>query len=213
MSHFKLFEEYFQNLDEGAIPVFPPDSPYKQEGSIQWTGVEKLFTIGIPQRKQGPWLENTRMVVVSDMNDKDYDRYVADKQYQSVPLGTFGDKNLPLFSEKNPKYDESEFDVVEIVPNKEKPREPYIKVVDKKGLEFMIPPYKIIEIQKGSSIIDKIYAGSKYKFGDGKKGMVVNYTPDKVVHVKMEDGEIEKFSLADWKNMRGRSPLNESQED
>jgi hypothetical protein len=212
MNRFKLFEEYFQDLNEGAIPVFPPDSPYKQEGSIQWTGVEKLFTQGIPQRKQGPWLETTKMTVVSDLNDKDYDRYIADKAYQSVPLGTFGDEKLPLFSSKNPKYDESEFEVIEIVPNKEKPREPYVKVVDKNGLEFMIPPYKIIEIQKGSSIIDRIFAGSKYRFGDGRKGMVVNYTPEKEIHVKMDDGEVKKIKLAEWKADRGRRPLNETNE-
>jgi hypothetical protein len=211
MSHFKLFEEYFQ-LDEGAIPVFPPDSPYKQEGSIQWTGVEKLFTIGIPQRKQGPWLENTRMTVVSSMNDKDYDKYIADKRYQSIPLKTFGDSNLPTFMSENPKYDESEFDVVEIVPNPDKPREPYVKIVDKNGLEFMIPPYLIIEIQKGSSIRDKVFAGSRYRFDNGKKGMVVNYTPSGEVHVKMEDGEVKKFPYAEWKSSRNRTVLGESEE-
>jgi len=108
MSRFKLFEEYFQSLNEGAIQVYPPNSPFTKEGSIQWTGVEKLFTQGIPQRKQGPWLDDTTMTVILDLNDKDYDKYIADASYNSIPLKN-QDKKLPIFSVEKPKYDESEF--------------------------------------------------------------------------------------------------------
>lgn len=209
MNRFKLFEEYFQDLNEGAIQVYPPNSPFTKEGSIQWTGVEKLFTQGIPQRKQGPWLDDTMMTVVLDLNDKDYDKYIADASYNSIPLKN-QDKKLPIFSEEKPKYDESEFDVIKIVPNPDKPKEPYVHVADKNGLEFMVPPYKIIEIQKGASIRDRIEAGSRYRI-EGKKGMIINYTPEKKVIVKLEDGSTKEFSLKDWK-AGGYRPLNESDE-
>lgn len=166
MKHLKLYEDF---LNEGSIPVYPPGNPFKREGSIEWVGVE--FNIN-------KWIENKEtdfgaMIAICYF---DYNKYSMPgekgKEYRSV----FNDENpeLPEFLSENPKYNESEFDIIGIEKNEKNPKEPWIKLLDKDKLEFWIPPHRILEIQKGASVVDEIYSGYKYLI-DKKKGMVDTY--------------------------------------
>lgn len=183
MKYVKLFEDF---LNEGAIPVFPPGDPYNREGSIQWTGV-------VQHTKK--WMdEGQSFYLVADL---DYDKWTADPQFRSESLGTWKNKELPLFTSKYPKYKEVEFDMLGVVDHPEKPNEPWIRVVDKKGFEFLIPPFRILDIQKGGSVRDGIYAGFKYLI-DGKRGKVTNYKDD-LVYIQMQDGGKKVFTIEEWK--------------
>lgn len=202
MKHIKLFEEFTQNINEGAIPVYPPGNPWKNKGSIQWTTVEDHLTNPAKWKK-----EYDNPTNISFVADFDFDKYTADPKFRSVPLGTWKDKNLPTFLSKNPNYDEADYDFVEIVPNKEKPREPWIKIVDKKGVEFMIPPFEILDIQIGSSVVDRIFSGSKYLI-DNMRGIISDYK-DGIVYVRMQDNTTREFTLADWRK-KNYTDLDES---
>ena len=183
MSYIKLFEEF---LNEGAIFVYPPGDPYEKERSIQWPGLLNWIKI---------WdEEGQRFMFVCDV---DYDKYNANPKYRSLPLGTERDKTLPLFSEENPNYDEVDFDLVEVVPFPEKPREPWLKIQDKNGVQFMIPPVKVLEVQKGDSAIDGIHSGTKFLI-DKMRGEITNYKDDNII-VKMQDGSRRVFKLDEWK--------------
>ena len=192
MKHIKLFEEFAQNIDEGAIPVYPPGNPWKNRGSIQWTAVAKMMTD--PSKWKKEYDNPTNYTLVADF---DFDKYCATEGFRSIPLGTWADKDLPTWKEKNARYDESEFDFVEIIENKEKPNEPWIKIADKKGNMFMIPPFEILDIQIGSSIRDGITSGEKFLV-DKMRAVITNYKDGKVF-VKLQNGETKEFTLDKWK--------------
>jgi hypothetical protein len=187
MKHIKLFEE-FSAVNEGAINVFPAGNPYKPEGSIQWTGV--LSNIEKWKQKEGL----TNFVLVLDL---DPDMYTANSEFRSKALGTWKDKNLPLFTEKNPKYNEVEFDLVGVEENMEKPNEPWLRVVDKKGLEFLVPPFKVLDIQKGASVKDGIQPGSFYLV-DKMRAKIIDYKKGNVV-LKMQDSSLKSVPIEQWK--------------
>ena len=202
MKHIKLFEEFAQNIDEGAIPVYPPGNPWKNRGSIQWTAVVKMMTDPTKWKKE--YDNPTNYTLVADF---DFDKYCATEGFRSIPLGTWDNKELPTWKEKNPKYDVSDFDFVEIIDNKVKPSEPWIKITDVKGNLFMIPPFEILDIQIGSSVVDNILSGEKYLI-DSMRAVITNYKDGKVF-VKLQNGETKEFSLADWKK-KNFSTLDES---
>ena len=195
MKHIKLFEEY-QLLLDGAIPVYPPGNPWKNRGSIAWTDVVNMMTN--PSKWKTEYDNPTNYTLVVGRADFDVSKYIADPNYRSIPLGTWKNKELPTWAEKHPNYDESQFDFVEIVDNKEKPREPWIKVVDKKGVEFMVAPFEILDIQIGSSIVDDVISGEKF-FIDGMRAGIYDYKGGKV-KVKTADGEKREYTLAYWKS-------------
>jgi hypothetical protein len=183
MKHLKPFTQF---LNEGTIAIFGPGNPYKQEESTQWPGVEERV------RK---WMsEGQSFILVIDI---DYDKYIADPAYRSVALGTWKDKTLSTFSSDFPKYREVEFDVVEVVPNEEKPREPWLRVVDKRGVEFLVPPFKVLDIQLGSSVRDGIHSGFIYLI-DSMRAKITNYIKG-VVEVKLQDGTTKKIPIDQWK--------------
>lgn len=202
MKHIKLFEEFAQNIDEGAIPVYPPGNPWKNRGSIQWTSVAQHLTD--PNKWKKEYDNPTNYTLVADF---DFDKYIADPKYRSVPLGTWKDKDLPTFKSENPGYDEGEFDFIEVVENKDKPREPWIKIADKKGIEFMIPPFDILDIQIGSSLKDQIFSGSKYLI-DSMRAVITDYK-DGIVYIKLQNGETKQFTLEEWKK-KNFTDLDES---
>lgn len=187
MKHLKLFEE-FSTMNEGAITVYPPGDPYKPEGSIQWTGVLS----NIEKWKQKSGMTNLTMLL-----DIEPDMYTADSQFRSKPLGTWKDKSLPLFSEKHPNYREVEFDFIGSEENEEKPNEPWLRVADKNGLEFLVPPFKIMDIQKGASMRDRIYPDTKYLV-DKMRAKVMDYKGGEV-YLKMQDGSTKKIPIDAWK--------------
>ena len=184
MKHLKLFEEYF--INEGAIPVYPPGNPYKQEGSIRWVDVTKHAK---------KWIDEGQAFTMVCFFD--HNKYTLKPGFRSEVLGTWGDKSLPKFETKYPDYINSEFDLVEMT-TPEKPDGPCLKIVDKKGFEFLIPPFRVIDIQKGSSVADGIYSGFHYLI-DKMKGTIINYK-NKRVYVKLQNGEKKDFSLSEWKS-------------
>jgi hypothetical protein len=186
MRHIKLFEEFSSSLNEGAINVYPPGNPYKAEGSIQWTGVVK---------HTDKWKQEGQAFTL--ILDLDYDMYTANPEFRSKALGTWKDKSLPLFTDKFPRYNQVEFDLLGVEENPEKPNEPWLRVVDKKGVEFLVPPFKILDIQKGDSVKDGIHSGSKYLI-DKMRAKIVNYKNGKV-EVKLQDGTTKEYTLDQWK--------------
>jgi hypothetical protein len=203
MKHIKLFEEFVQHIDEGAIPVYPPGNPWKNRGSIQWTAVAKMMTDPTKWKKE--YDNPTNYTLVADF---DFDKYCATEGFRSKALGTWDDKALPTWKEKNSRYDESEFDFVEIIENKEKPNEPWIKIQDKKGNMFMIPPFEILDIQIGSSVKDDIISGEKFLV-DNMRATITNYKDGKV-YIKLQNGETKEYTLDAW-NAKGFTALDESQ--
>jgi hypothetical protein len=61
----------------------------------------------------------------------------------------------------------------------------------------MIPPVKVLEVQKGDSAVDGIHSGTKFLI-DKMRGEIINYKDDNVV-VKMQDGSRKVFKLDEWK--------------
>lgn len=201
LKHLKLFEEFAQSINEGAIPVFAPkgiEVPNPQGKKVEGQGRYKpTFSMTWPGFKTwaSKWIDSGQSFsIVADM---DYDKNNANPEFRSEALGTWKDKSLPLFSEKNPKYKEVEFDVIDFVENTEKPNEPWIKISDKNGVEFLIPPFKILDIQLGSSVEDQIFSGDKY-IVDGERAIISNYKSRKV-EVKFQDGSTKVFPVGDWK--------------
>ena len=210
MKYIKLFEA-FNNINEGAISVFTAADPFKEEGSIQWTGVVK---------HTGIWKQAAETFTLT--MDIDYDFYTANPEFRSKSLGTWKDSSLSKFTDKFPRYREVEFDLVEVVENEDKPNEPWLKVVDKKGVFFLAPPHKVIDIQKGASVVDDISSGSKYLIkemkaiiSDYKKGTATlvrrgkQYVPcspveygDGVVFLKYQDGSTSEMPIAEWKKRK-----------
>ncbi len=208
MKYFKLFEEFIANtvdsLTEGAIPVYPAGNPWKAEGSIQWSGAPAHM---------GSWLKTgTAISVVAEF---EFDKYAADPAFRSIPNGNWKDKTKPTFSSKNPGYDEGEFDVIGIEDNPEKPekitttvnkekiehsKEPWIRIADKKGNEFLIPAFRILDIQKGSSVRDGITSGHAYLIDD-QRGTVKDYVDGKVI-VQLQNKQTKQIPIAEWKAKR-----------
>jgi len=187
MKYVKLFEE-FTSVDEAAIQVYGPGNPWKKLGKgMTWTGVETW----IPK-----YAEGGRHIIIGA--DFDFDQYIADKSFRSKPMGTWNEKTLPKFKDKNPKYDEVEFDFVEFVKNEEKPREPWVKIADKNGVEFMIPPFMILDIVQGGSVRDKIEPGSAYMI-DNMRGTIADYKGD-TIYIKLQNGEEKQFKLPEWRS-------------
>ena len=202
MKHIKLFEEFLTNIYEGAIPVFPPGNPYKQEFSMTWKGVATHTK---------KWLDEKQAFTITvDLDIKDgYNKYIADPKFRSVPMGTWENKDLPLFTSQNPRYKEIEFDMLSVEENKENAETPWIKIVDAKGIEFMIYPFMILDIQKGSSVRDGVFSGHKYLI-DKMRAKIMNYKGGKV-EVKLQDGSTRSISIADWKKANYTS-IDESEE-
>lgn len=200
MRHIKLFEEFI-SVNEGSIPVYPAGNPWKAEGSIQWSGVPAHMA---------SWLKTgTAISIVAEF---DFDKYSADPKVRSIPNGNFTDKTKPKFTDANKGYDEGEFDVLGIEDNPDKPemtkttvnkvsvehaKEPYIRIADKKGHEFLIPAFKILDIQKGSSVRDGIASGHSYLVDD-QRGTIKDYVNGDVV-LKLQNGQVRKIPVADWK--------------
>ena len=196
MKHLKLFEEFNQDLNEGQIQVYPPGNPYKAEGSMTWPGIHTW----LPKYKA----EGRGIIVGADF---DYDKFIADPKYRSIPLGTWKDKTLPKFLDSNPRYDEVEYDYIEIVPNPEKEtREPWVKIADKNGIEFMIPPFAIMDIIKGGSVQQKIFPGETFLI-DNMRAKIADFINGKVI-VKIQDGSTKEFTPQEWKS-RNFMPLEE----
>jgi hypothetical protein len=201
MKHLKLFEQFSHSLNEGAIPVFAPkgvEVPNPQNKKVEGQGRYKpTFSMTWPGfvTWANKWIESGQSFsIVADM---EYDKYNANPEFRSEALGTWKDKSLPLFTAENPKYDEVEFDVIDFMENKEKPNEPWVKISDKDGTEFLIPPFKILDIQLGSSVEDQIFAGFKYVI-DGMRAIITNYKNRKV-EVKLQDGSTRTYGVGDWK--------------
>lgn len=195
MKHIKLFEEFIQ-LNEGAIPVYPAGNPWKQEGSIRWNDVGKHLT---------NWMKDgTAISVVAEF---DANKYSADAKFKSIPMGTYKDKDKPKFSSAHANYDEGDFDVVGIQENPDKPekvgeywREPWIRLADKNGLEFLIPPFKILDVQKGSSIRDKVISGHAYLVDD-MRAKITNVKNGNV-ELTFQNKTKKEIPIAEWKNKR-----------
>jgi hypothetical protein len=210
MKHIKLFESWLNDngINEGAINVFEPGNPWKPEGSMTWTGVtEHLPTYRFPRAE---FMSDRGIIIGADF---DYDKYIANPAYRSIPLGTWIQKSLPKFLDKNPNYSEMEFDFVEIVPQEGKDKkEAWVKIVDKDGIEFMIPPHLVLDILKGGSVRAKVYPGEKFLV-DKMRARIVDFgiiNPNTARHnnlepgstvviIKMQDGESRFFTLEEWK--------------
>lgn len=189
MKHIKLFEEFTSKevlikITESAISTYPPGNPFHSEGGVRWIDVAR-YTKDLVEKGQSFTL-NTMF---------DYDFYTLDPRFRSKVQDTWEKKDLPLFSEKFPRYSESEFDLVETLAVDE-PGEPRLKIVDFKGNLFLIPCHKVIEIVKGSSVRDGIISGSHYII-DGERCTIENYINGEVI-VRTGDRSVKKFTLKEW---------------
>jgi len=202
MRHVKLFEEFI-SINEGSIPVYPAGNPWKAEGSIQWSGVPAHMA---------SWLQTgTAISIVAEF---DFDKYSADPKLRSMPNRNWTDKTKPKFTDNHKGYDEGEFDVIGIEKNPDKPettkttlrgikdpiehdKEPWIRIADKQGNEFLIPAFRILDIQKGSSVRDKIASGHSYLVGD-QRGTIKDYKDGNVI-LKLQNGQVQNIPIADWK--------------
>ena len=210
MRYIKLFEEFSkdESLNEGQIQVYAPGNPYKPEGSMTWPGVVEHLPSYLHPKAEA--ISERGIILGADF---DFDKFIADPQYRSIPMGTGADKSLPKFLDKNPNYDEMEFDFIEIVRNPEKEtRESWIKIADKSGIEFMIYPHMILDILKGGSVREQIYPGEKFLV-DKMRAKIIDFgivnpntakfegiaTGSKIVIVKMQDGETRYYTVEDWK--------------
>jgi hypothetical protein len=196
-----------QPMNEGAINVYEPGNPWKPEGSMTWTGVTEHLPTYIHPKAES--VIERGIIIGADF---DYDKFIADPKYRSLPMGTWGDKTLPRFLDTNPRYDEMEFDFLEIVPQegKEK-REAWVKVADKDGIEFMIPPHMVLDILKGGSVRAKIYPGEKFLV-DKMKAKIMDFgiinpntakfegipSGSTIVAIKMQDGQNRIYTIEDW---------------
>ena len=206
MKYIKLFEELMALKEAAAesknqVKVYMPDNPHKMSRvQLSYPGVhEWLNWFSDPNNER--YVSNC----IAFITDIDYDKRTADPKFRSEALGTWEDETLPLFSETNPSYKEVEFDYVEVPTDQEKlgkiPGEelkkkgngtyenPWIKIVDKKGVEFLIKPYEIIDIQLGCSVVDNIFPGFSYLI-DGERGTITNYEKH-TVRKGAEHGEVE----------------------
>jgi hypothetical protein len=210
MSHIKLFESWLndQELNEGAIQVYAPGNPWKPEGSMTWPGIADHLPGYLTPRAE---IVSQRGIIIGA--DFDYDKYIADETYRSIPMETYTDKSLPLFTEKNPQYDEMEFDFLELVPREGKDkRESWVKMVDKDGIEFMIEPHMVLDILKGGSVREKVYPGEKFLI-DKMRGRVIDFgvvnnnatehfevkPGQTIVAVKLQNGETKMFEIGQWR--------------
>ena len=224
MKHIKLFESWLNDnsdVNEGAINVFEPGNPWKPEGSMTWTGVtEHLPTYKFPRAE----VVAERGIIVGA--DFDYDKFIADPAFRSIPLGTWADKSLPKFLDSNPRYDEMEFDFLEVVPQEGKDKkEAWVKIADKDGIEFMIPPHMVLDILKGGSVREKIYPGEKFLV-DKMRARIVDFglinpntarhnemnVGDIVVIIKMQDATTRIYTVQDWKR-KNYMHLDENKEE
>jgi hypothetical protein len=185
MKHIKLFEE-FSSLNEGKIPIYGPGDPYNPIGSTQWTGLVK---------KMDDWKASGQSFIV--VADVDYDMYTTDPNFRSKANMTWQDKSLPLFTSKYPRYQEVEFDYQGMEPNELKPHEVWIRITDKKGVEFKIHPFHVLDIQLGSSAAERIHAGNKYLI-KSMRATIVNFK-NNVVEVKLQDGSKMNIPIEQWR--------------
>lgn len=189
MKYVQSFSE-FKILNEGAIPVYPPGNPYKPEKSIQWPGIEKHLK---------EWIsEGQSFVLVADVN---YDMYTTDTRFRSKVNDTWNNKDLPLFTTKYPRYQEVDFDLIEIEPNTtgNDPRAVWLKIHDKNGVEFKIHPFMILDIQKGASVKHGIYAGDVYLIKD-MRAVITNFRHNEV-ELKLQDDTKQSIPIDEWKKM------------
>lgn len=227
MKYIKLFEEFESSLNEGAIQVFDIGNPWKPEGSMTWTGV----THWLPQYKnpRAEEISERGIIVGVDFEEGEdyhqYDKFIADSSFRSIPMGTWDNESLPLFTEKNPNYDEMEFDFVEIVPREgREAKESWVKVADKDGVEFMVEPHMLLDILKGGSVRERIFPGEGFLIGQ-QRGKILDFglinpnaakhleknPGDTLVIVKLQDGEKIYFTLDEWRKSGFRS-LDEKEE-
>ena len=218
MKYIKLFEEFSNSLNEGAIPVYELGNPRKPSGSMTWTGV----TYWLPQY-QNPRAEaviKRGIIVGVDFEEGEdyhqYDKFIADPSYRSIPMGTWEDESLPLFTQKNPGYNEVAFDFIEVIPREGKDlKEYWVKVADKNGIEFMIEPHMILDIMKGGSVKEKINPGEAFLINKQRAvifdfGIVSPNTAklenfnlgDTIVIVKLSKSENLYFTLEEWRKQK-----------
>lgn len=186
--YFNSFDDF---INEGRIQVYEPGNPYRPESSMTWRP-------GIYDHLDGYAKDGTGVILGCDF---DYDKYIAEEGYRSVPLGTWKDKSLPLFLDKHPRYSEVEFDYVSLIPDPEKdPKEPWVEVTDRNDVRFMIPPYCINDIYKGGSRKLGILPGELFLI-DGMRGRIDNFKND-TVYIRLQNGDKKKFSVEEWKSKK-----------
>jgi hypothetical protein len=207
-----------ENSKVRGINVYKPGDPYKLDtradgtgGKIQWTGVEKHFN---------NWMNNNHEMISIVCNiDANYDRWNYDElninpKYKSKFLGTWNDDNLKLFSEDFPRYNKTEFDVIGLAKQEKGDDEmfkykdvkiSFVKVQDMRGNMFVIPPFEIIDIERGNSIVDQIMSGDAYLVGD-KRAIIDNYqnkNGQKIVTIRFKgDNTTQTFTLADFRSKK-----------
>jgi len=227
MNYIKLFEEFEKSLNEGAIQVYGLGNPRKAEGSMTWTGVTDWLPKYQNPRAEGVIKRGIILGVYFD-DGAEYsqcDKYIADPSYRSIPMGTWEDESLPLFTQENPDYDEIEFDFVEIVPREGKPlKEYWVKISDKDGVEFMVEPHMIIDIIKGGSVKEKINPGEAFLIKN-QRGIIYDFgiinpsmaklekinPGEEVVIVVLQNREKLYFTLEEWRRKKFYS-LDEKEE-
>lgn len=227
MSYIKLFEEYFESLNEGQIAIYGPGNPYTPIKDVIVDGVN-YGSNGLQWKKfYDPaqiWLDQgfAISVVVSDFipnsDELGYNKKTTNPKYRSEINGTWGDKSLPLFMDEHPGYDESEFDLVKI--DKKLMERDGVYIQDKKGNEFCIHASRILDVQLGSSIKDDIHAGATYLI-DKMKGRISNYQNGKITvsfktispkssEPSNEPGSTKEYTLEEWR-AKNYMPLDENE--
>ena len=230
MKYIKSFQDFLnENLNEGkdgvkGIPVYAPGMMYKIDGTISWPSFAHHAAI---------WMEQKQAFIISvdfavgrdnEGNDKnEYDEHIADPKYRSIPLGTWNDEKLPLYSETNPrKKGEIEFDLISIEKepgnvinphlldpkgyDRNLAREAFLRIVDKKGTEYLIKSDMVLDVQKGCSIVDGIFSGTSYLI-KSEKATITDYK-NGIVYIKFKSGKTEEYPIKQWKAEHFRS-LNE----
>lgn len=230
LHNVKLFEN-FSNLYEGQIRVFKPNNPFKPADGeelfgvkigkgLEWKPVYDAFEKWLDQ---GFGITITVAEFIPNSEQLGYNKKTTNPKYRSEINGTWDDKSLPLFTDEHPRYDESQFDVLKVdkkfsnIDGSNPPHIDGIYIRDEKGNEFCVHASRILDVQLGSSLRDKIIPGTKYGYfeyeydDNGEKkieknavGTIVNYQNGKV-YVKIGKDDIREYTIADWKAKRFRS--------
>ena len=192
LKHVLTFSDF---LNEGAngvkgIRVFPPGKKNKPEGTCEAKSLAEWCN---------KWLQEGLTLVLSvdldanldddeEFDFDDYDKYIADPKYRSVPNGTWFNKKLPKYSDEiSSKKFEQEYDCIGTVSKQEPEggkfyadkktgyQDDWLRCVNKKGVEYLFPSSVILDVQKGCSVRDRIYSGKSYLIDGKLRGTITDY--------------------------------------
>ena len=207
MKHLKLFEDFLN--ESNAVPTYMAGKPEKPEGHIRQIDVPR-YTLDLLKKE-------TSFIVNANF---DYNEMILDEGYRSKIQGNWDKpapgpkqeewRELKTFTEEYPKFIAADFDVLEVRElgaykgPKFTKNEPRIVIQakpwrdGKEGPKFLITEDDVLEIFKGCSVRYGIISGTAYLI-DSKRAVITNLLKG-VVHIRLQDGTKDSFTLKEWKS-------------